>query len=96
MFYELENDLFLGEIDDWLTINDEPPKLVFDFINRICQLHRNEAIYNLTIILTSFAQAGKTLEQVYDISIDEFRCKLFLMSFNSDVSVIDSLILNIK
>lgn len=94
--YELKNDTFLGNLDEWLNISDNPPKSVSNFIEVIRTVYKSKNIFNLTIILTSFAQYGKTSDQVFDISIDEIEYYLFLMSFNSHSPTIDNLILHIK
>lgn len=96
IFVELKYDDFIGEIDEWKDINDDPPKIISDFIKITKDIIREEEIINLKIILSSFAEMGLTTNEVLNTSVDKLVYSLFHISMSSPYNPVDNLIIEVE
>ena len=96
IFVELKYDDFIGEIDEWKDINDDPPTIISDFIKITKDIIREEEIINLKIIFSSFAEMGLTTNEVLNTSVDKLVYSLFHISMSSPYNPVDNLIIEVE
>lgn len=87
-FFELDNDTFLAEFDDWKE-EKEPSEIVNKFIKDIKEFKACCNIKQMRIILTEFAEKNITSETYAKIKEEQLLEFLFKMSkyyFDEDAS----------
>lgn len=96
VFLELKDETFIGEIELWQDNMDMVlDKRVKLFVEQLIWLYNQAEVYNLSLILTGFAEEGFTSNGVLQVKPDEILKGILKMSrYNYDIMV-DNLILEI-
>lgn len=94
--YELKNDNFMGEFEDWVN-KEDVPILIADFINKIENIFKNENVIELNIFLSYYADVnGRSTYKVINSTSDTCRNDLFIMSKTYYGPRYDTIILKMK
>ncbi|MGL4484755.1 MAG: hypothetical protein ACRCUS_07375, partial [Anaerovoracaceae bacterium] len=78
-FYELQNELFMGEFDDWELVQN-PPIMINNFVVAIMKILDISEVFNLTLILTSYASKDRKSKNVVKCKIKDIYYKMFSAS----------------
>ena len=92
--FELVNDEFLGDFDDWKEI-DCIPNSIQDFILEITKVVEFGA-EDLKVILTNFAERGKTSDFHTCVKVSELKKALHYMSHSNYEVWTDNLIVKVE
>lgn len=76
--FELEKDDFLGDFLDW-KVMENVPKTIEEFVNHIFEMLKLN-INNLSVIICSFAEKGKTYNDHVCVNKKNIALELFKMS----------------
>lgn len=95
-FFELKNDNFIGEFEDW-TEKDTPPKIITEFLDIIKEWMYQLNVSNFKFILTSYAEVnGNTSCYVINTTFSSLLSEMFKMSRYYYGEHYDTLIINIS
>lgn len=95
VFIELKDETFLGEIESWKVLSEEPNERIKTFAEQLNWLLLQNEIDNLTLILTGFAEPEFTSNTVIKVNSMEILNGISTMSkYYFDVWT-DNLIMNI-
>ena len=93
-FLELEDEVFIGDIASWESV-DLPTTRVIEFEKNIIWLSKHKNIANLKVILTYFAEQGKTTTINIQTNPYNIREALFTMSTKNFDVWTDNLVIEI-
>ena len=79
-FYELKNDNFMGEFEDWVE-KDNPPNTIIEFIQTLKEWMYKINVSHFKVFLTSYAELnGNTSCRAIKTPYDSLLNELFKMS----------------
>lgn len=93
-FIELKDELFIGEFEDWESVEDVPDRIKL-FEEQIKQLNSINEVYNIKIIITILAEMGHTSNTELMVEISDVLNGLFGMSDRNYDIWTDNLIISL-
>ena len=80
VFMELKDDTFLGEIEFWKVDSEMPTERIKSFVEQLNWIYNQKEIYNLSLILTGFAEEEFSSNTVIKVSPEDITNAISAMS----------------
>ena len=77
---ELKDDTFLGEIEFWKVDSEMPTERIKSFVEQLNWIYNQKEIYNLSLILTGFAEEEFSSNTVIKVSPEDITNAISAMS----------------